>query len=69
MYCQRDALNGYPAVSIRPITPGETDPSHAWFRTPEWQAGERAVDEEIAAGQVRTFEDVDALFAHLDQER
>lgn len=69
VYRLRKAMNGYPAVSIRPIAPEGTDPSQAWFWTPEWQAGEHAVDEDIAAGQVQTFADVDALFAHLDRER
>jgi hypothetical protein len=68
VYRLREAINGYPEVSIRPITPEGTDPSQAWFWTPEWQAGERNVDEEIAAGRVQTFDDVDALFAHLDRE-
>jgi antitoxin PrlF len=31
-------------------TPHEIDPSQAWFWTPEWQAGEREADQEIAAG-------------------
>jgi hypothetical protein len=69
VYRLREAINEHSAVTIRPITPEGTDPSQAWFWTPEWQAGERAVDEEIAAGQVQTFDDVDALFAHLNRER
>jgi hypothetical protein len=37
----------------------------SWFFTPTWQAGERQVDEEIRAGRVKTFDDVDAFFADL----
>ena len=69
VYRLRAVMTGHPEGPIRPITPEGTDPSQAWFWTPEWQAGERAVDEEIAAGRVQTFDDVEALFAHLDLER
>lgn len=55
-------------VTIRPITQEGTDPSQAWFWTPEWQAGERVVDEQIAAGKVRRFDDVEALIADLTSE-
>jgi len=29
--------------------------SQAWFWTPEWQAGEREADADIAAGRVTTY--------------
>lgn len=32
------------------------DASQAWFWTPEWQAGEREADADIAAGRVERFE-------------
>ena len=31
------------------------DASQAWYWTPEWQAGEREADEDIAAGRVERF--------------
>ena len=31
------------------------DASQAWFWTPEWQAGEREAEAEIAAGKVESF--------------
>jgi len=37
----------------------------SWFWTPEWQAGEREADADIAAGRVRTFENVHDLLAWL----
>jgi antitoxin PrlF len=37
-----------------------------WFWTEEWQAGEREASEQIAAGNLTTHEDVDALFDTLD---
>jgi bifunctional DNA-binding transcriptional regulator/antitoxin component of YhaV-PrlF toxin-antitoxin module len=42
------------------------DASQAWFWTERWQRMEREADEDIAAGRVTTFEDVDSLLAHLD---
>jgi hypothetical protein len=31
------------------------DAKQAWFLTPEWQAGEREADADVAAGRVETF--------------
>jgi AbrB family looped-hinge helix DNA binding protein len=31
------------------------DATQAWFWTPEWQAGERAADSDLAAGRSETF--------------
>ncbi len=39
----------------------------AWFFTPEWQAGEREADEEIARGDVLHFESGDAFVAALQE--
>ena len=36
---------------LRGIIKGPVDPDQAWFWTPEWQAGERKADAEIAAGE------------------
>ncbi len=39
-----------------------------WFWTPEWQAMEREVDEEIARGDSLTFDSLSAFRAYLVQE-
>lgn len=44
------------------------NPDQAWFWTPEWQAGEREVDRQIAAGEgttYRTDEEFDAALRAL----
>ena len=38
---------------------------HAGFWFPDWQAGEREADEDIAAGRVSQFESVDEAIEHL----
>ena len=38
----------------------------AWFWTEEWQAGERVVDEYLAAGDVEEFSTMDEFLASLD---
>lgn len=51
------------------ITPKQVvDRSQAYFWTAEWQAAEREADEDIRAGRVRVFEDVDELLADLEAE-
>ncbi len=40
-----------------------------WFWTPEWQAGEREVDEDIAAGRVETFHSAEELIGSLRRAR
>lgn len=37
----------------------------AWFWTPQWQAGEREADEDIAAGRTTSYADGDAFLADL----
>lgn len=44
------------------------DSQDAWYWTEEWQAGEREVDEQIAAGQVQTFDSAEEFIADLDRE-
>lgn len=39
----------------------------AWFWTEEWQAGEREVDQLLAAGQVTTTDGVEEFLASLPQ--
>jgi bifunctional DNA-binding transcriptional regulator/antitoxin component of YhaV-PrlF toxin-antitoxin module len=40
--------------------------SEAWFWTERWQAGEKAVDAHVAAGEVTTHETYEDFVAHLD---
>ena len=44
------------------------DKSQAYFWTKKWQEGERAADEDIKAGHVKTFESVDELIEDLDRK-
>jgi hypothetical protein len=46
-----------------------TDESQAYFWTPEWQAGEQEAEEDIAAGRVYEFDNVDDLIASLHAYR
>ncbi|MBS4102776.1 hypothetical protein [Tsukamurella paurometabola] len=38
-----------------------------WFWSPEWQAGEREVDDQIARGEVETFASGEEFVTHLEQ--
>ncbi|HEY6309992.1 MAG TPA: hypothetical protein VIY52_04200 [Streptosporangiaceae bacterium] len=38
----------------------------AWFFTPQWPAGEREADEDIAASRGTVHESADDMLAHLD---
>ena len=44
------------------------DKSQAYFWTKKWQEGERAADEDIKAGRVKTFDSVDELIKDLEQQ-
>jgi AbrB family looped-hinge helix DNA binding protein len=44
----------------------ERDPDQWWFWTPEWQEGERRVDEEIARGEGTFYESGEAFLAALE---
>jgi AbrB family looped-hinge helix DNA binding protein len=44
------------------------DKGQAYFWTKRWQEGEREADNDIKAGQVRTFDSVEELINDLDQE-
>jgi hypothetical protein len=44
------------------------DKSQAYFWTRKWQEGERAANEDIKAGRVKTFEPVGELIKDLDQK-
>jgi AbrB family looped-hinge helix DNA binding protein len=51
-------------VTIRGYMSIPTD--QAWFFTPEWLAGEREADEDIAARRGTAYESAEDMFAHLD---
>jgi antitoxin PrlF len=51
-------------ITVRGYVSIPTD--QAWFFTPQWLAGEREADEEIAAGRGTEHESADDMFAHLD---
>jgi hypothetical protein len=41
------------------------DEDTSWFYSSEWQAGEREADEQLRAGQTKTYESVEDLLADL----
>ena len=51
-------------VLLRPMK--VIDATQAWFWTPEWQAGERQADAEIAAGLGDRYESDEEFLAALD---
>jgi AbrB family looped-hinge helix DNA binding protein len=51
-------------ITIRGFVSIPTD--QAWFFTPQWLAGEREADTEIAAGRGTAYESAEDMFAHLE---
>jgi antitoxin PrlF len=51
-------------ITVRGYVSIPTD--QAWFFTPEWLAGEREADEDIAAGRGTVHESAEDMFTHLD---
>jgi AbrB family looped-hinge helix DNA binding protein len=51
-------------ITIRGFVSIPTD--QAWFFTPQWLAGEREADDDIAAGRGTVHESAVDMFAHLD---
>ncbi len=51
-------------VELRPMV--AVPASQAWFWTPEWQAGEREADADIAAGRTVTYDGPDEFIAALE---
>jgi bifunctional DNA-binding transcriptional regulator/antitoxin component of YhaV-PrlF toxin-antitoxin module len=41
------------------------DATQAWFWDPEWQAGEREADADLAAGRLESFESAEELLSAL----
>jgi bifunctional DNA-binding transcriptional regulator/antitoxin component of YhaV-PrlF toxin-antitoxin module len=54
-------------IELQPMLPVPAD--QRWFWTERWQAMEREADEDIAAGRVVTFDDIDAFLDHLERLR
>ena len=52
------------SVTIRGYVSIPTD--QAWFFTPEWLAGEREAEQEIAAGRGTAHESAEDMLTHLD---
>lgn len=52
-------------IELRPQVPVPAD--QAWFWTAEWQKGERAVDEHVAAGRIRKADNVDDFLAAMNK--
>jgi len=40
----------------------------SWYWTPEWQAAEKEADEDIAAGRVQSFDNIDDAINFLHQQ-
>jgi bifunctional DNA-binding transcriptional regulator/antitoxin component of YhaV-PrlF toxin-antitoxin module len=53
-------------LELRPVVP--VPATQAWFWESGWQAREREVDEYVAAGRVRQFDDTDSFLGHLTDE-
>jgi len=51
-------------IELHPLAAVPAD--QRWFWTERWQEMEREADEDVAAGRVRTFGDVDELLRALD---
>jgi antitoxin PrlF len=51
-------------ITLRGYVSIPTD--QAWFFTPDWLAGEREADEDIAAGRGAMHESAEDMFTHLD---
>ncbi len=62
---QADGSYKWYAIDARTMTRVEIDPDQAWFWTPEWQAGEREVDEYLARGEVEEFDDMESFLDSL----
>jgi antitoxin MazE len=51
-------------IELHPELPVAAD--QVWFWTDRWQQMERAADQDVAAGRVARFDDVDDFLADLD---
>ena len=60
------------SVSVEVLADGvvllrSRDPGQAWFESAEWQAGERAADEDLAAGRFEVFDSAEEFDRRLAQ--
>lgn len=55
------------AVTLRGWTSVPTD--QRWFWTPEWQAGEREADEQIARGETTYYDGAEDMLAAWERDR
>ena len=53
---------------VVPVATIKVPRDQAWFWTKEWQEKERQADEDIAAGNFRDFESLDALMKELHSD-
>ncbi|MGI8944883.1 MAG: AbrB/MazE/SpoVT family DNA-binding domain-containing protein [Thermoleophilaceae bacterium] len=53
-------------IELHPVLPHSAD--QGWFWTERWQAMEREVEEDIAAGRVETFNSAEEFVGELDRE-
>ncbi len=51
-------------IELHPVLPHRAD--QAWFWTERWQAMEREVEEDVAAGRTRVSESIEAMFEDID---
>ena len=58
------AIHDDGTITVRGFVSIPTD--QAWFFTPDWLAGEREADEDIAAGRGTLHETAEDMFTHLD---
>ena len=56
------------AAYLVPVATIKVPRDQAWFWTKEWQEKERQADEDIAAGNFRDFESLDALMKELHSD-
>jgi AbrB family looped-hinge helix DNA binding protein len=52
--------------TVRLVPQVAIERSQAYFWTPRWQAGEHEADEDIKAGRVREFANIDEAIKYLD---
>jgi antitoxin MazE len=52
-------------IVIRPVL--IIDKTQAWFWTKKWQKAEKEADEDIKAGRVKTFDEVDSIMKDLEE--
>lgn len=62
-YLEAEVIDG--AILLKPKE--LIDKDQAWFWTKEWQEGERKADEDIKAGRVKEFDNVEDFIKELDQ--